>query len=147
MLVLVATSELQGTAHGDYCWTVDGELVTPVAAACDAPESCGCGVGFPGLASSRATTTAQVVELAHLSERELREVIEGALEREGWFDLLDTPCEDPACTDPACAELLRAELVDEHVESIAAVCASFPVGTIVGRRGATVFRRSVAQAA
>ena len=34
MLVLVATNELQGTAPGDYAWTVEGELVTPAATEC-----------------------------------------------------------------------------------------------------------------
>ncbi|NND75992.1 MAG: hypothetical protein HKN44_13400 [Ilumatobacter sp.] len=129
----MATTELQGTAEGDYCWTVEGELVTPVVAECCTPDSCGCAAGFPGLASSRATTTAKVVDLAHLTERDVRDVIEGALERDGWFDLID-----PADAD---------ELVDEHVECIAAVCASFPVGAVIGRRGTAVFRRSIAQAA
>jgi hypothetical protein len=128
MLVLVATNELQGTADGDYSCTVEGELVTPVAAECAAPDQCGCNTGFPGFASSRATTTAMVVELTHLSEHELRDVIEGALERDGWFDLVSEPC--------------RHELIDEHIECIAAVCDTFPVGTIVGRNGSRVFTRS-----
>lgn len=133
MLVLVATRDLQGTAAGDYCWTVDGELVTPVVAECCTPDTCGCAVGFPGLASSRATTTAKVVDLPHLTEQDVRDVVEGALERDGWFDLIDP--------DDA------GELVAEHLECIAAVCASFPVGTVVGRRGSQIFSRTIAQAA
>jgi hypothetical protein len=62
MLVLVATRETQGNDDGDYCWTVEGELVTPVTFECCVPESCGCGRGFPGLVSATATTTAMVVD-------------------------------------------------------------------------------------
>ena len=133
MLVLVATEEMQGTVDGDYFWAIEGELVTPVVAECATPESCGCGAGFPGLATSRATTTATITELAHLTENDLRNVIEGALERDGWFDLIDAG--------------EAHELVDEHVDCIAAVCASFPVGTVVGRDGSIVFSRSAAKAA
>lgn len=128
MLVLVATNELQGTADGDYACTVEGELVTPVVAECASPARCGCNVGFPGLASSKAITTALVVDLPHISEAELREVIEDSLERDGWFDIVGAAC--------------RHELVDEHLECIAAVCAAFPVGTVVGRKGTQVFSRS-----
>lgn len=133
MLVLVATEQLQGTIESDYCFTVEGELVTPVVAECCTPAACGCGLGFPGFASSRATTTAMVVDLPHLDERDLRDVIEGALERDGWSDLIGS-------------SQLR-ELVDEHVECIADVCAAFPVGTVVGRNGPSVFPRSIARAA
>jgi len=135
MLVLVATNELQGTMPDDYGWTVEGELVTPVVAECCTPETCGCASGFPGLASSRATTTAMVADLPHLSEADLRDAIEGALTRDGWFDLLD---DDSAA---------MAELVDEHLECISAVCATFPVSTVIGRAGSVVFARSVDQAA
>ncbi len=128
MLVLVATNELQGTADGDYACTVEGELVTPVVAECASSERCGCNVGFPGLASSRAITTAMVADLPHISETQLRDVVEDSLERDGWFDLVGEAC--------------RHELVDEHLECIAAVCAAFPVGTIVGRNGSQVFSRS-----
>jgi len=135
MLVLVATNELQGTMPDDYGWTVEGELVTPAVAECCTPDTCGCASGFPGLASSRATTTAMIADLPHICEGDLRDVIEGALERDGWFDLLD---------DDSTAV---AELVDEHLECINAVCASFPVGTVVGRTGTLVFSRSVDRAA
>ncbi len=133
MLVLVATNELQGSADGDYACTVEGELVTPVVAECSSPDQCGCNVGFPGLASSRAITTAMVVDLPHITAVQLREVVEDSLERDGWFDFVGEDC--------------RHELVDEHLECIASVCASFGVGTIVGRRGSLVFRRSIEQAA
>lgn len=128
MLVLVATNERQGTADGDYACTVEGELVTPVVAECASPARCGCNMGFPGLASARAITTAMVVDLPHISDALLREVVEDSLERDGWFDFVGEAC--------------RHELVDEHLECIAAVCSAFPVGTVVGRNGTQVFNRS-----
>jgi hypothetical protein len=142
MLVLVATNEQQGEMPDDYTWTVEGELVTPVVAECCAPDTCGCATGFPGLASSRATTTAMIADLPHISEADLRDVIEGALERDGWFDLLD---DDHASVDASAT--LAAELVDEHLVCISAVCARFPVGTVLGRTGDVVFSRSIDQAA
>lgn len=133
MLVLLATKELQGEAAGDYSWTVEGELVTPVAAECASGDRCGCSRGFPGLASSKATTTAMVADLAHLTDADLRDAIADSLERGGWFDLI--PADE------------AHELIDEHVECIAEVCASFPVGAVIGRRGSLVFDRSIARAA
>ncbi len=133
MLVLVATRQGQGEVQGDYSWTVEGELVTPVVAECSSGDRCGCSRGFPGLASSRATTTAQVVDLDHLTERDVRDAITDSLERGGWFDLI--PADE------------AHELVDEHVECIAEVCAAFPVGSVLGRSGSTVFDRSIARAA
>ena len=141
MLVLVATKEGQGEAPKDYTWTVEGELVTPVVAECRSPETCGCATGFPGLASSRATTTAMVADLPHISQDDLRDVIEGALERDGWFDLLEESADDDI------NRILPSELVDEHLECIAAVCARFPVGTVLGRTGDLVFNRSIGLAA
>ena len=141
MLVLVATNEGQGEVPTDYTWTVEGELVTPVVAECCSPETCGCATGFPGLASSRATTTAMVADLPHISEADLRDVIEGALERDGWFDLLEESAEDDT------NQMLASELVDEHLECIAAVCARFPIGTVLGRTGDLVFSRTVGLAA
>lgn len=133
MLVLVATHELQGTDAGDYAHTVEGELVTPVVAECASGDRCGCTRGFPGFASSRATTTAMVVDRPHLSPIDLRIAVHDWLERDGWFELVE--------------EEHAADLIDEHVEAIEAVCASFPVGTVIGRHGLRVFGRSVADAA
>ena len=83
MRVLVATNQLQGSTPGDYAHTVEGELVLVEVAECDSPEDCGCGRGWPGMASRKATTTAMVVELAHLSEADLRQAITDWLETSG----------------------------------------------------------------
>ncbi len=122
MKVLVATHQTQGTVSGDYCYTVDGELVTPLVVECAEPDECGCGRGFPGLASGRATTTAVVADLAHLDRAGLSVALRDSLERGGWL-----------------AGLTAAEIDDEvrdHVETIEWTCMGRPVGTIVRRNGA-----------
>ncbi len=133
MKVLIATNETQGDHPGDYAWTVDGELVTPVAAECCSPGTCGCGRGFPGLASGKATTTAIVVDRPELTEDDLRDAVWDSLERCGWADHLD---DDEF-----------GELVDEHLDCIAAVCENFPVGTVVSRWGSKVYARPASAAA
>lgn len=135
MKVLVATNEMQGALAGDYAWTVEGELVTIEFSACSTPESCGCGRGFVGLASSRATTTAMVVDLPHIGPADLREVVEDWLERSGWNELLEHD-----------AEAIDA-VTDEHVENIEMVCANYATGTVVERDGELVRPRGFAAAA
>lgn len=125
MKVLVATKESQGEAPGDYAWTVDGELVTPVGGECSSPSTCGCGRGFAGLASSRATTTAMVVELSELTRDQLWDAVSDSLERGGWADHLDDDEFD--------------DLVHEHLSCIEIVCDSFTEGTVVRRWGSKVY--------
>jgi hypothetical protein len=133
MKVLVATNRTQGTQPGDYAGTVEGELVTALAVECDSPRTCGCGRGFPGLASSRATTTALVVDLPHVDRDALADALESSLERGGWLDHLDDDEAD--------------ELVEAHLEAIEIVCAHYPVGTVVSRWGGKVYSRPSAAAA
>ena len=100
MLVLIATNDLQGTVDSDYAWTVEGELVTPVATECASGERCGCNRGFPGLASGFATTTAMVVNRPGVTEADLRDAVYDWLDRGGWIDLLEQTAVDPR-TPPA----------------------------------------------
>ncbi len=130
MKVLVATKSGQGGASGDYSSTVEGELVTPITVECCSPESCGCGRGFPGLASSRATTTAMVVSRDDIQPNQLREAIASSLRRDGWLKGLN--------------QAERRELIQAHFSAIEQVCAGFAVGTVVGRNNAFVSRRAVA---
>ena len=74
MKLLVATKDGQGDAPDDYCWTIEGELARALTDECASPERCGCGRGFSGLASSRATTTVKVVESTITLEELLREL-------------------------------------------------------------------------
>jgi len=133
MRVLVATNELQGTRAGDYAWTVEGEIVVPEATTCSHP-ACGCGRGFPGVASDRATTTTVVFDLPHVSLNALREVIADWLERRGWRELLDDPDE-------------LDEVIDEHIENIELICSSYPVGTVLERGGSVIRPRRMMTAA
>lgn len=150
MLVLTATNELQGTVDGDYAHTVEGELVTPVVASCS-DARCGCDRGFPGLASARATTTAMVVDLPHVTAADLRDAVHESLVRGGWLDLLRQAAsmhgQDTVGDDADTTEAELREIVDEHVDAITAVCAAFPVGTVVGRHGREVVARSLPTAA
>lgn len=125
MRVLVATKITQGQQTGDYCWTVEGELVTPVAIPCGSPAQCGCGRGFPGLASSRATTTALVANRPDLVREEVALGFRESLERGGWLSGLDHDEID--------------EVVDDHLRCVTQICESFPVGSVVRRKGDRVY--------
>ena len=85
MLVLIATNEQQGSDPADYSFTVEGELVTPLANECASGGQCGCNRGFPGLASGFATTTAMVVDRPGVTEDDLRDAVFG-LDGPGWLD-------------------------------------------------------------
>ena len=120
MLVLVATRQSQGRLDDDYSSTVEGELVTPVTVECCVPDTCGCGRGFPGLVSARATTTAMVVDRPAISSSLLRQSVSDSLERGGWRAVADDEFE---------------QIVDEHVETITGICKAFGDGAVVRRDG------------
>jgi hypothetical protein len=120
VLVLVATNESQGDEAGDYSFTVEGELVTPVTIECGSRTDCGCERGFPGLASAQPTTTAAVAWRPQISPELLRQAVFDSLERDGW--LIDGHADE--------FELL----VDYHVGSIVDVSVAFGVEAIVRRR-------------
>jgi hypothetical protein len=150
MLVLIATNDLQGTVEGDYAWTVEGELVTPVATECASGERCGCNRGFPGLASGYATTTAMVVDRPGVTEADLRDAVYDWLDRGGWIDLLEQTAVDRsiAAGHDGCPDAyddidaMVDAVIDEHIDMITEVCSSFPEGTVIVRRGPLVAARS-----
>ena len=153
MLVLIATNERQGTTADDYSFTVEGELVTPLAAECASGERCGCNRGFPGLASGFATTTALVAERPGVTEADLRDAVFDWLDRSGWIELFEaTAGERAEAGDEATApdddvdDLIEA-IIDEHVDCINEICSAYPVGTVVVRRGQLVSPRSYPTAA
>ncbi len=117
MKVMVATNRTQGERANDYDWCIDGELVrvgTVCARDRDDPDGdCGCGRGFGGLNSHRATTTAIVAEVP-LTREDYVEAIRSSLQQQGW-----DPC--------ACCS------VDE-ADDLVALVADWPVGTVVERR-------------
>lgn len=117
MKVLVATASTQGERFNDYHWCIEGELVR-IGEVCsqdriDPEGGCGCGRGFSGLNSHRATTTARIADLP-LSRADYAEAIRSSLQQQGW-----DPCAD-------CAAQEAAEL--------AALVADWPVGTVIERR-------------
>jgi hypothetical protein len=161
MLVLIATNELQGTSPDDYSYTVEGELVTPLAAECSSGDRCGCARGFPGLASGFATTTAMVAERPGVTEDDLRDAVFDWLDRGGWTDLFEQTARDRARLpidrhddddddefdiDGDVDDLIES-IIDEHVDCIHQVCAAYPVGTVVVRHGTRVMTRSYPTAA
>jgi hypothetical protein len=117
MKLLVATARTQGDRSNDYHWCIEGELVR-VGDVCpsdrsDPDRGCGCGRGFGGLNSHRATTTARIADVP-LSRAEYTEAIRSSLEQQGW---------DP-CIDCAARE----------ADGLAALVADWPVGAVVERR-------------
>jgi hypothetical protein len=115
MKVLVATNDTQGHRSNDFCYCIEGELVTVglvCAADQDDPDGgCGCGRAFAGLNSHKATTTAKVKEV-ELSEEDYIEALRSSLEQQGW------PTEDVA----------------ELAAWLTELVGSWPTGTIVERR-------------
>lgn len=116
MKLLVATSRTQGRRANDYDFCVEGELVTPFLPVCardraDPDGGCGCGRGFAGLNSQRATTTAEIREV-ELSETDALEAVRSSLEQSGW-DPTDAP---------------------EMVAGLLEIAEKFPVGAVVERR-------------
>lgn len=124
MLILTATHETNGVVAGDYDFCVEGELVY-VQEPCardirDPADGCGCGRGFAGASSHRATTTARVTESA-LEESDVRIALRASLEAGGWLD-------------PRYVSASQAEgILDEIVDDISAITQHYPAGTIVRR--------------
>ncbi|MDG4663376.1 hypothetical protein [Mycobacterium sp. 236(2023)] len=115
MKILVATGHTQGTHPGDYHFCVERELVW-IQEPCDRdlrnPEGpCGCGRGFAGAASHRATTTAMVVE-TEMNREDVILAFETSLGDGGW--------------PVAWAE----DVADDNLE----IAAQLPVGSIITRK-------------
>jgi len=123
MKFLVATNRTQGDKENDYTYCVPGELLW-ITEVCgrdrrDPNQGCGCGRGFGGLTSHRATTTAEVADL-ELTEEDLRLAVRTSLTDQGWL---------PAELSTAD----RAAIVQEVVTEVRAIADRLPVGSIVRR--------------
>ena len=126
MKVLVATAFTQGINDDDYHYCVEGELVW-IQEPCDRDNkdpagSCGCGRGFAGAASHRATTTAMVVE-SEMIRDDVVVAFETSLPDGGW------PIE------------WAAAVADDNLE----IAAQLPVGSIIGRKLEQFFLRASLQ--
>ncbi len=151
MLVLIATDQPADRLPSDRHHAVDGELVSPVVLECPDDRCEACARGWFGLISHGGTTTAMIVDRPGVTEAALRRRVHewldcgGTIDRvvqaseAGEYEVDGVPCSDPvAAVD---------ELVSAHVEEIRAICATFPVGTIVSRMGQLVSPRHAAVAA
>ncbi|MDY6996984.1 MAG: hypothetical protein SW019_10330 [Actinomycetota bacterium] len=122
MKILVATGHTQGTHPGDYHHCVERELVW-IQDPCDRDrldpgEPCGCGRGFAGAASHRATTTAMVVE-TEMSRDDVILAFETSLVDGGW------------------PRSWAEDVADDNLE----IAAGLPVGAIITRRLDDLFVR------
>ena len=127
MLILEATTDLQGQRPTDYNWCEQGELVYLAFQECSRP-SCGCTRGFAGLDSHRATTTARVAERPDLTIEGLAQLIARSLCDGGWIDRPDPGDE------------LVSWLATEVVET-ANSYVRFGIGTVIEREGDQLQRR------
>jgi hypothetical protein len=128
MKVLVATTHTQGSVEGDYSAAIDGELVMFPMLDCDCPD-CGCRRGMGGLSSRLPTTTFEVVERPELDRDALFELVLDSVVAAGW----GSP------DDPEFVAIVRDEVTD-----LCRLAASFPAGTVLGRRDDHVYIRPAA---
>lgn len=84
MLVLEASTYLQGQRPEDYAYAYDEELVYLPFQECD-DASCGCMRGFAGMDSHRATTTAIVADRPEMTIESLCEQLAVSLFDGGWL--------------------------------------------------------------
>lgn len=124
MRLLIATSRTNGTHDNDYDFCIEGELVhiqQPCAGDLRNPDGpCGCGRGFAGMNSHRATTTALVVEHP-MDARDLRDALRASLVAGGWID-------------EGHREELDQPMITDALAAIAEIAEHFEVGTVVRRR-------------
>lgn len=125
MRVLVATSTTNGDLPGDYDFCLAGELVYMMDPCAwdrrDPDGGCGCGRGFAGSSSHRATTTAQVVE-TDLSEADVRLAFRASLQDSGWLP--------PGMFSDA----EQRAIVNDFLAPVCSIAEEFPVGSAVRRR-------------
>ena len=132
MKVFVATSQTQGQDADDHCLALEGELVHLPVLECATPDTCGCLRGFAGVASHRATTTAEVAE-RELTREDVLDAVTDSLLDGGWI-----PDVEEGAAAYREAELLAWEVTADLLD----LAARLPVGSVLGRHGTrTVIRR------
>lgn len=120
MKLLTATSLTQGERDNDYDWCIEGELIR-FDVVCDRgarnpDDSCGCGRGFAGMSSMRATTTAIIRDLA-MERRDVQFALAASLHAAGY---LANPNDLAAVADEA--------------EELIHIAHAFEVGDVIERR-------------
>jgi hypothetical protein len=120
MKLLTATALTQGQRDNDYHWCIEGELIRfDIVCARDARDpdgGCGCGRGFAGMSSMRATTTALVRDLP-MDRLDVHIALAASLHAAGF--LVDP--DDLASVADAADELM-------------AIADTFDVGDVIERR-------------
>lgn len=146
MLVLIATDptpahRLRPTG-GDLHAAIDGELVTPPVVDCPDTGCRTCAIGWFGLVSHGAATTAMVVDRPGVTLADLRRRVHDWLDCSGVVDTIVQAVDAGEYTvdgepfhDPVAAV---DELVMAHVHDVQQICAEFPVGTELSRLGTLV---------
>jgi hypothetical protein len=129
MKVFTATDQTQGQRPGDYHWCIPGELVLPPTMICDSDANDpdggrGCGRGWSGANSHKATTTVVVTDVAGLNLGDYSEAFRSSLEQSGWGDAL-------------------ADDAQAQAEHLAALAASYPIGTVFGHRLGELYVRRI----
>lgn len=137
MKVLTATTRTNGQHSQDYAFCFPGELLW-IPDDCDADRNqsasslpCGCSLGFGGLNSHRATTTAEVSE-SQISRAGVEEAIRSSLTDQGWLPPL-VPLID------------QQAIVDEVLEEIINITEHFPLGCVIRRNGDQVYTEAPGQ--
>lgn len=122
--LLVATDEAQGARDNDFCFATVGELVR-FGSECDGEPidgPCGCHRALSGMESLKGTTTFKVAALP-ISVPEFVDALQKSYELSGFGAFLD-----------------RNDAVAEATQLLQ-VADSFPVGTVLERRGNAIQAR------
>ena len=80
---LLVSKTVASPAPSDFNFLPDGEIVQEGFVVCCNSHSCGCNRSFSGITTMKATTTAEVAEVA-ITEQELRALIVKNGEESGW---------------------------------------------------------------
>ena len=132
MNVLVATTQTQGQRFSDFCWVPEGEIVHFVTIECSREPvdgGCGCKRAMVGALCRKSTTTIQVVERPDLTVADLTTVILTSLTSSGWVKE---------------GEVKGVVWARKDALELARVAASFPVGTVLEKRGRKFQTRTTA---
>jgi hypothetical protein len=139
MRVLIAVNQQRRFHEHQQGDAVDGELVTPVLLDCTDPERCRCNRSWAGLSTTGFSGLAEVADRPNLSRSELRRAIHELLDDVGWIDDAvqlteagDFTLDGVVIDDPVWA---AERMIDDHLDQIEAICASFPVGSVLSRLG------------
>ena len=122
MKVLVATSETQGQRSDDFMWCRDGEPVK-FGTECDGEGidgHCGCRRSMVGVESNKATTTLKVVEM-DITKEGIADALRANYQNAGWYQLMGAEGAE--------------ESIKKEVDELIDIAASFPVGSIMEKRG------------